>query len=76
MTGPASLAKPRLQRERDWNEPCHDVSTLVATTTGSPDSFECPNKLHRMRVAASTKSGEEVGAVVFCECVRAEEKSK
>lgn len=58
------------QRERDWNEVCHDEATLVATTSGSPNSHECPNRMHKMRVTVATKAGEEIGAVVFCECER------
>jgi hypothetical protein len=57
-------------RLRRWEEPCHDVSILVATTAGSPSDFECPNRRHRMRVQiTTTKTNEEVAALVFCECV-------
>jgi len=62
----------RLKREADerWNGPCADESTLVATTAGSPNSFTCWNKHHRMRVDPVTKaSNEEIGALVFCQCV-------
>lgn len=62
-------------REYDWNEPCHDEARLLATTSGSPDDFECPNKLHRMRVQVASKAtNEEAAALVFCECQRAEAK--
>lgn len=54
-----------------WEGPCKDESVLVATTTGSPNSFQCWNKHHRMRVEVATKStNEEAAAIVFCECDR------
>ena len=60
----------RWDRE-EWNGRCRDEATLVATTSGSPSSTRCPNRLHRMRVqVASSPSNEEFGAVVFCECTR------
>ena len=56
-------------RIEKYNEPCHDFSVLLATTTGSPSTIECPNKLHKMRIQiASAPSKEEFGAVAFCEC--------
>jgi hypothetical protein len=62
-------------RDREWNEPCHDISSLLATTTGSPDYLECPNKRHHMRVTVATKAtNEEAAALVFCECERPEGK--
>ena len=58
------------QKQEAWEEPCHDTSTLLATTAGSPNAFACPNKHHKMHVQISTtSSNEEVGALVFCECV-------
>jgi outer membrane biosynthesis protein TonB len=58
-----------VQRQKEWNEPCHDQSVLLATTAGSPNSLECPNKLHKMHVQVqTTKSNEEAAALVFCEC--------
>jgi len=58
-------------REREWNEPCHDQSSLLATTAGSPNQFVCPNKNHRMEVQVATHpSNEEAAALVFCRCVR------
>jgi hypothetical protein len=54
---------------RAWAEPCHDESTLLATTAGSPDHFRCPNRRHRMQVqVATTGSNEEAAALVFCRC--------
>ncbi len=66
---------PRTQYEREkreaWHGPCADVSTLLATTAGSPNGFTCPNKRHQMRVeVASTGTPEEAAALVFCECRR------
>ena len=56
-----------------WVGPCHDTATLVATTAGSPSQAECPNRLHRMRIeVTAAPSNEEFGAVVFCECQRAD----
>ena len=49
---------------------CHDQAVLLATTAGSPDERNCPNRRHRMRVTIATTAGEEVGALVFCECQR------
>jgi hypothetical protein len=65
---------PDAQYKRDkaeaWEEPCADKAWLLATTSGSPSAAECPNKHHRMRVqVATTPSKEEIGALVFCECV-------
>jgi hypothetical protein len=49
---------------------CFNSSVLVATTTGSPNGYSCNNKHHKMRVEPVTKAGEEIGALVFCECVK------
>lgn len=58
-------------RAAAWNGPCADTSWLLATTTGSPDTATCPNKMHRMRAqVATTASNEEIGALVICECRR------
>jgi hypothetical protein len=55
----------------EMSKPCRDESRLLATTTGSPSAFACPNRLHRMRVEVSRAvAGEEIGALVFCECKR------
>ena len=62
------------EKVEQWEGPCADKSWLLATTAGSPDVAECPNKMHRMRVqVATTPSQEEVGALVFCECAHASE---
>lgn len=67
----AADARAKQLRDRAWEEPCHDASRLLATTSGSPDDFECPNKHHRMRVTVATKAtNEEAAALVFCECER------
>lgn len=59
--------RERLEREG----PCFDESTLLATTTGSPSSYKCPNRKHRMHVQVATHpSNEEAAALVFCECER------
>jgi hypothetical protein len=59
------------KRDAEWNGPCADTATLLATTSGSPSELACPNKRHKMRVTlASAPSNEEFGAVVFCECQR------
>lgn len=65
------LGEAKRQREADeaWEGRCLNHATLVATTAGSPSEQQCWNKHHRMRVEAATKSGEEIGAVIFCECV-------
>jgi len=58
-------------RQTEWAEPCHDEAMLLATTTGSPDRFECSNRFHRMHVQVATHpSKEEAAALVFCECDR------
>jgi hypothetical protein len=45
--------------------------SMVATTAGSPNGFQCWNKHHVMRVEVATKStSEEAAAIVFCECKR------
>lgn len=50
---------------------CVESATLLATTTGSPSDHSCPNVKHRMRVQPATiAGGEEIGALVFCECPR------
>lgn len=61
------------QKREAWEGPCADSSTLVATSTGSPNAETCSNKRHKMRVQVTTISGNEIGALVFCEC-RGEEK--
>ena len=62
------------QKHEQWEGPCADKSWLLATTSGSPSEATCPNKGHRMRVqVATTPSQEEIGALVFCECVHASE---
>lgn len=67
-------AEREVTEQKAWNGLCHDESVLLATTAGSPDSFRCSNKNHRMRVqVASVASNEEAAALVFCECVRNEE---
>lgn len=64
-----SPAQRRAQFEED--DSCRDTSTLLATTSGSPNQATCPNKRHRMHVqVATTASHEEVGALVFCQCER------
>ena len=56
-------------QQTQWNGSCHDKAMLLATTTGSPDYFECSNRLHRMHVQVATSSSkEEAAALVFCEC--------
>lgn len=57
------------EEERAFNGECHDEATLIATSAGSPDKARCLNRRHKMRIEVSTKAGEEVGAVVHCECV-------
>jgi hypothetical protein len=58
-----------------WIGPCSDNSVLLATTSGSPSQFTCPNREHRMRVQVATNSSnEEAAALVFCECRRPNEK--
>ena len=58
------------QRNAEWTEPCRDQGVLLATTAGSPSRFECPNRLHKMRVqVATTPTHEEAAALVVCECV-------
>jgi hypothetical protein len=49
---------------------CFNTSMLLATTAGSPNGYSCNNKHHKMRVEPVTKAGEEIGALVFCECVK------
>jgi hypothetical protein len=51
-----------------WHAPCADTAVLLATTGGSPNDVRCSNKRHRMRVTPAAVSGEEVGALVACEC--------
>jgi len=64
-------SKYKREKREAWEGACADKSWLLATTAGSPDMAECPNKHHRMRVqVATTPSHEEIGAVVFCECQR------
>ena len=53
---------------------CHDSSTLLATTFGSPDHTECDHPDHKMRVEAATKNGEEIGSLVHCECPKVNEQ--
>ena len=54
-----------------YEGPCHDESSLLATTSGSPNSVTCPNRLHRMHVQVATHpSNEEAAALVFCQCER------
>lgn len=61
----------KCRERREWIEPCHDESRLLATTFNTPVHFKCPNQHHRMQVTpAAGPSNEEFGAVVFCECKR------
>lgn len=64
----------RQRREQDvllLEGPCRDESSLLATTSGSPSYFSCPNKLHEMQVQVATHpSSEEAAALVFCKCRR------
>ena len=70
VIGCAEQQQKRWEQEQ-WYGPCHDESSLLATTAGSPNSFKCPNKDHRMRVQVATHpSNEEAAALVFCECAR------
>lgn len=62
-----SERRERAQADRDLNGPCHDMSWLLATTSGSPSQAKCPNKRHRMKVATRASS-EEVAALVLCQC--------
>ena len=65
------------QAELDWNGPCRDQSTLLATTAGSPSTFICSNKQHRMQVQIATHpSNEEAAALVFCKCEAPSEATK
>lgn len=62
-------AQWKRERREAWEEPCHEVSWLLATTSGSPDRAECPNQRHKMRVQTVTVgANEEIGSLVFCEC--------
>jgi len=54
--------------------PCVNEATLVATTSGSPNGATCDNQHHRMRVEPVTRAGEEIAALVFCECAKVEPK--
>ncbi len=64
-------AEKREQERREREGPCSDQATLLATTTGSPSYYTCPNRRHRMHVQVATHpSNEEAAALVFCECDR------
>lgn len=65
----AELARKK-DEEKQFNGPCRDASTLVATTAGSPNYSVCTNRLHRMHVEPVTRAGEEIAALVFCKCER------
>lgn len=68
---PNGVKQRAIDAEKAWNGPCADVSTLLATTAGSPSEQTCPNKHHHMHVQVASKpSNEEFGALVFCECER------
>lgn len=70
LVGCELTATAEHRREREaWHGPCADSATLLATTGGSPNTAACPNKRHRMRSAVATAQGEEIGALVVCECV-------
>jgi hypothetical protein len=61
-------------RKREWEAPCRDESTLIATTAGSPDRAVCPNRQHKMRVAVTSGSTpNNAAAVIFCECTPKQE---
>lgn len=67
----------RQERERkaaeveQYEGPCKDESSLLATTSGSPSALTCTNKLHEMQVQVATHpSSEEAAALVFCKCRR------
>jgi hypothetical protein len=73
--GLSAMETPRERQARQWTEPCADESALVATTAGSPNSFTCSNRNHRMRLEVKTQSGEEIAALVVCECARPAQKA-
>lgn len=71
LAGCEESETPQQKHDRlAWTAACSDESTLLASTSGSPNSFRCPNQRHRMRVQTATAAGEEIGALVFCECER------
>lgn len=56
---------------KDAPPPCRDEAVLLASTAGSPSHASCHHAQHRMHIEVrTTPSQEEIGAVVFCECVR------
>jgi len=64
-------AAQKRQELEAWNGPCKDEATLLATTSGSPNSEQCVNRLHVMQVQVATHpSNEEAAALVFCKCDR------
>jgi len=67
-----SVEESQKRQEREaWNGPCKDEATLLATTSGSPNSEQCVNRLHVMQVQVATHpSNEEAAALVFCKCDR------
>lgn len=55
--------------EREQHEgSCHEEVTLLATMSGSPNTYRCPNIRHTMKVKPQMVSGTEIGALVICEC--------
>lgn len=59
------------EKRQIWEGPCADETKLLATTTGSPDTFKCWNRAHRIEVQTATLAGEEIATAVTCRCVRA-----
>ncbi len=75
VDGTAERRRWAEEARKTWEGPCADRSWLLATTSGSPSSAQCPNKKHHMRVqVVTTSSNDEIGALVFCECARDEDE--
>lgn len=51
---------------------CADESTLLASTTGSPDRMRCSNARHRIEYQVVSAGSEEVGSLVVCRCAGAQ----
>lgn len=86
MRGLLVLVLPLLvgcdEEKRAWESPCRETSVIISTAAGTPSSFTCVNRNHRMRVQLATSAESDAGvsgdtsALVVCECPDSHQQGK
>jgi len=56
------------ERKAKLEEPCTEQAFLLSTSSGSPSSAACPNRLHRLRAGEVRTSDDEAAVLVTCTC--------